>query len=386
MSRPLDPDPGSEHGHDPLAGTVHLVYPHGLATWGPDAIGRHLGERLERHYTVAYHDWTERAVITPKDGDILVGHPHPSPSTVFRRSCRRRGWRRIVMLSPFNTDPSQVAFLDDVIGDCDLYLAISGPHWFADLKGSRYSHWVPKMRRLDMAVDRADYPPIKTSFNGPGSRRLVYIGHTGRAKNTTYLTEIAGRLPGVEMAWVGRGHRPIRGLTELGWLDYATPEGRERIARFDFLITVGSADANPTTILEAMSWGIIPICTPQSGYEGIPGIINIPLGDPDAAAAIIRGGLDRPSDELAEIQRANWALLDRDYTWERFTDRVVSAIESDERPPLGTEGRVRRAWLIMDSTRSRAAWQARAVRAAPRQLVRALRRRARRGIGVTSWM
>ena len=84
------------------------------------------------------------------------------------------------------------------------------------------------------------------------------------------------------------------------------------------MVTVGSSDANPTTILEAMARGLIPICTPQSGYAGVPGIVNVPLGDSRAATHVIRQWLECPEEQLVETQRANWALLDRDYTWDRF--------------------------------------------------------------------
>ena len=280
------------------------------------------------------------------------------------------------MLCPFAGDLRQVGFLDTVIPRCDLFLAICGPYWLRAIESSPMAHWRPKLRRLDLAVDRGDFPPIKLAFGDPGRRRLVYIGHQGRYKNVGYLAEIAHRLPGVDFRWIGPGSRPIPGLGSLGWQDFATTEAKAFVSTFDFLVTVGSADANPTTILEAMAWGLIPICTPQSGYVGVPGIVNVPLGDPDAAVRIIGGWLDRPNEDLADIQRANWALLDRDYTWDRFADQVVAAIESDESPPLAHEDRRRRAQFMTATARSRVEWQARALMRTGRHTLRALWRRA----------
>ena len=120
------------------------------------------------------------------------------------------------MLAPFADDLAQVAFEDAVIPHCDLFLAICGPYWFSGLERSPFSHWVPKMQRIDLAIDRLDYPPIKTRFNDPGARRLLYIGHTGGFKNTAYLSEIGHFLPGTEFAWIGTGSR-IKGLRPLGW-------------------------------------------------------------------------------------------------------------------------------------------------------------------------
>ena len=54
------------------------------------------------------------------------------------------------------------------------------------------------------------------------------------------------------------------------------------------MITLGSADANPTTILEAMAWGLIPVCSVQSGYEGFSSIRNISIDCMDDAVATIK--------------------------------------------------------------------------------------------------
>ena len=105
---------------------VHLVYPHGPRVSAPDSIGRHLGQRLAARYDVVLHDWDERGVIKPEPGDVLLGHPHPAPGTIFRRSARERGWSRVLMMAPYDHDPRQVAFENPVIRDCDLFLAITG--------------------------------------------------------------------------------------------------------------------------------------------------------------------------------------------------------------------------------------------------------------------
>src|SRR5512132_2659791 len=82
--------------------TIHLVYPHGPSISCPDAIGRHLGERLRPHFQVLQYDWDETRALEPGPDDVLLGHPHPAPWTIFRRSARKAGWRRIVPMTPFN--------------------------------------------------------------------------------------------------------------------------------------------------------------------------------------------------------------------------------------------------------------------------------------------
>jgi glycosyltransferase involved in cell wall biosynthesis len=207
------------------------------------------------------------------------------------------------------------------------------------------------MVHLDLAIDRHDYPALKKVFGAPGKRRILYVGHTDRYKNTPYLSEIAALVPEAEFAWIGHGSRSIRGVTTLGTVEFDSQAGKDLVAHFDFMLTVGKADANPTTILEAMAWGLIPICTPTSGYQGIPSIPNVPLDDAPAAAAILRHLLAADESELVAMQSENWRQLDEHYTWDRFAAQVIAAIESTDSPPLLHEPLKRRlAFTFCDLT------------------------------------
>jgi glycosyltransferase involved in cell wall biosynthesis len=325
--------------------TVHLVYPHGERISAPDSIGREVGRRLEVSYDVVYHDWASRERIAPGRGDVLVGHPHPSPGTCFRTSLQSPGWRRTIALSPFNHDPAQVGFLDRIVPRVDAYLAITGSYWFDSIDRSAFAHWLPKMTHVDMAIDPNDYPPIKAVFSPPGDRRFVYIGHSGWQKNTAYLSDIAARMPGVRFDWIGSGDAEIAGFTRRGPLDFSAAEARRAVAEEDFLITVGLFDANPTTVLEAMGWGLIPICTPQSGYHRNPGIVNIPADDAAEAAAILEDLNRADGDRLSAIQQANRAQLTGHFNWDRFAVQVEQEIESTAVRSMGPESTGRRFLL-----------------------------------------
>jgi glycosyltransferase involved in cell wall biosynthesis len=334
--------------------TVHLVYPHGQRISTPDAIGRKLGERLRHHYQVVHHEWDAAYAISPHPGDVLLGHVHPAPWSCFRRSLKRPGWRRVIAMQPYNHgDLRQMAFLDSVLDDCDLFLAITGHYWYDSAGASLCSHWRPKLIHLDLAVDRQEFPVLKTAFNTPGSRRFVYIGHAGWTKNTSYLSRMAELVPETTISWIGPG-RPsaIPGLQALGAQDFSTRHGRETLAAYDFMVTVGRADANPTTILEAMAWGLIPVCTPQSGYTNEVGIVNIPLDNAVEAVRVLRWLQAAPEAELRQLQVHNWRRLDEHFNWDRFTGQVIAAIESQSSPSLETVSMwrwVRLRWLALVS-------------------------------------
>lgn len=325
--------------------TIHFVYPCGSSISTPQAIGRNVAERLRHSYRVLQYDWDETGVIEPAHDDVLLGHPHPAPWTIFRRSARRRGWKRVIALSPYSHDPKHMAFFDSTASHCDLYLAITGNFWFESIRESPFSHWAPKMIHVDLAVDRHDFPVVNTRFNLPGFRRFLYIGHTSRYKNTEYLTKLAKLATGCPISWMGTGSREIRGATGLGSQDFASDRARRLVANHDFLLTVGRADPNPSTILEAMAWGLVPVCTMTSGYVGYPGIVNLPLDDPINAVKMLENLQVLPEPELLAMQRINWQALDAHFNWDRFAGQVLDAIRSDRSPPTLGEGLGRKVWL-----------------------------------------
>ena len=311
---------------------VHLVYPHGPGLAAPHVIGRRLAEHLARSYSVRLHDWVGTTAIQPGPGDVLLGHPHPMPGTTFRRSFRREGWARRFVLSPFNGDRRQVAFLDPFVRAADAYLAITGRYWAREVHRTTFAHWAPSMVQLDLALNREDFPTLIRSFAPPGRRRILYVGHSGWQKNVGYLSAIARACPEWEFGWIGSG-RPsdIPGVVAHGIRDTGTAETRELVSTYDFFLTVGQADANPMTVLEAMSWGLIPFCTPQSGYIEEPGVVNVPLNDVPGAVAVLRRWQEAANSELAQAQDANAARLAEHYTWERFGEEVRRALEDEPR-------------------------------------------------------
>jgi hypothetical protein len=120
----------------------------------------------------------------------------------------------------------------------------------------------------------------------------------------------------------------------LGFMDFSQPEARARVAEYDFMITVGAMDANPTTILESMAWGLIPTVTMQSGYENRAGIVNVPLNDAAAAELVFRRLQSQPDAELLETQRLGQEAIDTHYRWDRFYADVRAAIDGNESPPI----------------------------------------------------
>ena len=313
---------------------IHLIYPHKNKISAPNIIGYKLIKFLSQYDEVKAHDWDSYYQILPSRGDILIGHLCPLPFTVMKRSLKNDGWKRKIIIGPYNESEDLAPFTDEFIDLCDILLTITGPYWFHRIPNHPFfKRYYPKMVRLDLAVDSTLFPQIKNKFNKAGFRKFVYIGVDNKYKNLDYLEEIFEELPGFEIHSIGRV-KSSRKFIHHGFLDFSQDESKNLITNFDFMITTGINDANPTTILEAMSWGLIPICTPTSGYEQCAGILNIPTGDSKAAASILRYYQYCSIGELENIRITGRNSLSDTYTWDNFCQKVYSNIYSNNCPTI----------------------------------------------------
>lgn len=294
---------------------IHLVYPHGERHVAPWSIGNHVAAGLrEAGHEVIQWDWEDPCTIEPNRGDILIGHPHPQPGRVFLNSLDHHGWGRRIALSPFNGSPEDLPFIEGVIHRVDLWLSICGPRWASELR------W-PNAKPIDMAIEPSDFPPLKDALRPPGRRRFLYVGCTLANKGTDLLRDTAARLPEESIGHIGWGVIP--GVCRHGYVDTASEAGRALIGGYDFLLSPGLHDANPTTVLEASCWGLIALATAGSGWgEDIRG--EAMPSEPDAAAAFIRNWQRWPGDG-ASIIRARRERA-KHYSWQRLVSAVLEAL------------------------------------------------------------
>jgi glycosyltransferase involved in cell wall biosynthesis len=327
--------------------TVHLVYVKGNGRHTPVAITNELARRLQAHYRVEVHDWASAEIIRPSAGDVLIGHPHPLAETVFRRSFSMPGWGKRLVMLPFRHGPwlSEIGWWDPLICRADWFLAICAPYWTDTMSRSWTSHWSYKTVQVDLAVDQDHFPFIKHQFNPPGRRKFLFIGSAFKHKGFEYLLEIVHANPQFDFGWIGWGDHTIEcpGMARYGKRDFSVPENLELVKSYDFMLTCGRSDANPTSILEAASWGLVPVCTPQSGYYNQNWIVNIPLDDVDGASTILRNLNAIPEGELREFQVRGRKALSKHYTWDRFAAQVRDCIE---KPSPGVPSGVK--WKVIN--------------------------------------
>ncbi len=315
---------------------LHLVYagdPGDTRERSPYCITHNLHKYLAARTEVTYHQWDACYDINLNPGDVLLGHPHYDPNTVVQRAfARGLPCKARCLIHPLHTGrPEDNLPFDHLARAADKIFSICGPYWYDTIDDTPFAHWKPKITRLDMAVNCANWPYRKENFNPVGCRGVVYVGSGMPQKNVGLLTQIAQRLPKVRFDWYGgSGDHSLARLKNVhveGWVDF-TPEKVANICyRNDLFVNVSISDANPTTLLEfALASGIVPLVTETSGYWRDECFVTIPH-DPNEAADIIDDWLGKPSEVLQARSRANRKVCEEHYTWDRFCETVWAGIQ-----------------------------------------------------------
>ena len=105
-----------------------------------------------------------------------------------------------------------------------------------------------------------------------------------------------------------------------------------------------------------MAWGLIPVCSVQSGYEGFPGIRNISIDCLDDAVETIKTLQLIPEEQLKKWQQENLNLLDKHFNWERFCAQVLNEIENEDTSHLVETDLKNNLFLLLAEYRSPSFW------------------------------
>ncbi len=312
-----------------LKKTLHLVYPFDLDNKiNPWSIGNNINYSLADKYRIKNYNWMSFGKINPKEGDILLGHAHSNPMTIFRRSLKNSKWAKKILIQPYNEDSLQMSHLYDVVPECDFFLAICGKFWFERLAKSKFKSWKKKMIQIDLGIDKKTYPFIKQKFNKINKRKIIYIGndysYNNFAKNLNYLKKIIDSSG--KNIFGSAGNKQISTEEHYGWLNFKDKKILKIIKKYDFLIQVSKNDANPSTILESMSWGLIPLITKGCGYKEINKKLIIPQNNHKLVCKKISYLQKKNNKFLKKIQKENLNLLKKKFNWKNFQKKIRSIV------------------------------------------------------------
>jgi glycosyltransferase involved in cell wall biosynthesis len=283
----------------------------------PLSITYHVARRLSAKFRVKLYDLRERVDIEPENGDVLLGHIWPDTESVVWRALRNSKFHKKYLIGPYNNDPRQLSWASEAVENCDRYFAISGRYWIDTLHNSPIKDIQKKIVHLNMAIDANDYPMVKTSFNPPGKRKFFYIGRIGEEKGVDILEKFAESVPGFKGGYLCVGG-DIRGWERISEPRKLTPEFMKKVAEeYDVFINMSRADAQVTTVLEAMSWGFPVACTKESGYTE-EDFFYMDLLNEEENVRRLTTIQQLSSEELCEISRINREIVETKYNWDTF--------------------------------------------------------------------
>lgn len=314
-----------------------------MATWParhPATVAKHLYCSLATKMPTYLYHITEHTKCEISDEDIFIGHPyfpHSSHGYGVTELAAKAITRPNVfaLISPLHCDITvggnhiNKEFLDDIeamMPKVDILFAIMGEYWWDRWDASPYSHWKPKMVRLDMAVDVEDFPMVKRKFNKPGCRGFLYIGTNEPRKGTDFLGDLMSHFPDCNKGWIGPG-KDIPNVTRISNDRPLTPEFMATLANdYDFFISPSRVDPNPTTILQSMAWGFPVVCTLQSGYYETSYRRNIFLDDMQKSVSVLKDLQYADESELVKMAEEARAIVLADYNWEKFNSTVLAGL------------------------------------------------------------
>ena len=145
--------------------TIHLVFPFDLKKKVvPWEMGNQIYKSLKDTYNFKFYDWMSFEKIIPEPGDILIGHPNSFPFTCFRRSLINPNWKKVIIFQPYNEDPLQLSYINELIPFCDQFIALCGEFWFNRIKNSIFNEWYTIMDHIDIAIHKSQFPKIKKNL------------------------------------------------------------------------------------------------------------------------------------------------------------------------------------------------------------------------------
>lgn len=255
--------------------------------------------------------------------DVLIGHVGP-----WVKEAANRGFTNLILYNPSNrwypTRNSSLfegnATIEEQVSLVKLVIAQSGMIW-------RLTGDVPdptKWRWIDLGVDASLFPLAKREFNIPGKRRFLFFHlYDSNQKGLDIAEEIIRIRPTDEFFWVGGARtNKSKNLQIRPPIPNTSKRFRQVIGKCDFILSPSREDAQPGTVIEVASIGLLPVNTYTSGYSiSFPSLIN--PNNPENWSRVVDDLQKMDIDTLDEAQNFIQHYLRSIHNWYRIENQVL---------------------------------------------------------------
>jgi hypothetical protein len=298
----------------------------------PYTISYHVGHMLrqkahERGYDfkfVSLDDTTPQAFGAD---DITIGHLWDAPNS-FMQQALNADVKAKIILQPYSHDMVSTGDIPryvEMFSRADHLLWVTGEYWSYTMHKTPYAVLKGKSTRIDMALNTSLHPFKKTRWNKKGERSICVIGNDTPTKGYRNVAELA-RVAGIRLGHFGSAapntfdHVPH--MTYHGGMLF-TPDNIERLcSQYDALVVIAEADANPTVLLEAASWGLRVYCNREAGYLPNAPFEELRKDDMRFNVSQMRAFQEMSEYDLRKDSATLRYVMERDYTWAKFCHAV----------------------------------------------------------------
>jgi glycosyltransferase involved in cell wall biosynthesis len=316
---------------------------------------------LEDRFDVHSTSCATQGRVTRSPSDILIGHPtwHLDFARPVPPGRSQRDWVRDNRLLPeAHAHPNtyiltpwvprfplewehSMPWLESQLDAAKLVFGICGSIWHEQtmaLDGTTaQGRAKSKLVRLNMCVNPEALTVRKRAFNPVGRRRMIHVSHLGTFKGFDLLLESTKGMavPSIGSGSLGQlepGVVKIRiydneyVIDNLGYIDNSDDARMQTLVDdHDFYLHTSSMDAQATTILEFGVRGLVPIVTPESGFES-EGAIYL-TRDGGRNREIIAHALQMPDEELRHRSECVREHIRTAHSWRTFYDTIAGHIE-----------------------------------------------------------
>ncbi len=303
--------------------------------------------------------------VTDRPDDILLGHPTWDPAWQpggahsrllddwVKRNALEAGASShpntylLMPWVPIMSPEFHTPFIESQLKAARRIFAICGDIWIRRTQalGRDTLHGAvkDKLRQVNLGCESRHFPS-KTVFGTGNRRNFLHISNLADYKNIGLLFQSLEGLDATLMiasqamkksGWVTANCKDARGRSKdyrfysLGRISNGDPEiNAFIIENFDFYIHTSTFDAQATVILENCARGLVPLVTPESGFE-CPHAIYL-TQDPKQNREIIRRAMGMSDEEYRERSRAVRGHVLEHHDWNRIYEQIWSVIQADQ--------------------------------------------------------
>ncbi len=266
--------------------------------------------------------------MNPKAQKILFSTEN-APWVVREKFARRVEYFRATHKCEVYTIRRDDFYTDRMFSISDMGIAMTGSYNVAGIKTI-----LPKIERINVNALGVPECEMGTKDFERSRRRFVWFGSRGLIhKGLDILVDVFRGLPDCELSIYGAPRSELRGwslppnVKDRGVINVQSNEYVEEVVqKHAFVVSLSCSEGMASGVATCMMSGLIPIVTPESGFDDCPHILSFDDWHQEAVAETIRRAAAMSAEELRQKESEVSAYAHAQYSSEAFRARFSEII------------------------------------------------------------